>query len=163
MESAADLANRPEMQFVDASTVEQWVRAKEQATQERGFDATVAATAIAVRRELIRKLHRAGGKLLLGSDAPQVFNVPGFSLHHELRLLVESGLSPYEALRSGTTAPAGFFDLDAGTVEPGKIADLVVLDGNPLDDITNSRRVHGVLVRGRWLRADDLLAQARPR
>lgn len=163
VESAADLANRPEMQFVDASTVEQWVRAKEQATQERGFDATVAATAIAVRRELIRKLHRAGGKLLLGSDAPQVFNVPGFSLHHELRLLVESGLSPYEALRSGTTAPAGFFDLDAGTVEPGKIADLVVLDGNPLDDITNSRRVHGVLVRGRWLRADDLLAQARPR
>lgn len=162
-EAATDLANRPEMQYVAPSTVKQWVRSKQDLTRERGFSADVAATAIAVRRELIRRLHEAGGLILLGSDAPQVFNVPGFSLHRELELMVLSGMTPYAALQTGTTAPAGFFGLDAGTVEPGKLADLVLLDANPLADITNSRRVHGVLVRGRWLRASELLAAARPR
>ena len=138
-------------------------RAKQDLLGERGFSPDVAARAIAVRRSLIRELHRSGGLILLGSDAPQVFNVPGFSLHRELELMVASGLSPYEALQTGTTAPAEFFGLDAGTVEPGKIADLVLLDGNPLADIANSRRVHGVIVRGRWLRADELLAAARRR
>lgn len=161
-EAASDIANRPEMQYVTASTIEQWVGTKQNLTRERGFRADVAATAISIRRELIRRLHDAGGLILLGSDAPQVFNVPGFSLHRELELMVASGLSPFEALQTGTTAPARFFELDAGTVEPGKIADLVLLDANPLVDITNSRRVHGVVVRGLWLRAADLLAAARP-
>lgn len=162
-EAATEIANRPEMQYVDASTLEQWVRAKQNLAGERGFRADVAATAISVRRELIRRLHDAGGLILLGSDAPQVFNVPGFSLHRELELMVASGLSPFEALQTGTIAPARFFDLDAGTVERGKIADLVLLDANPLADIANSRRVHGVFVRGRWLRVADLLTAARPR
>lgn len=162
-ESAADIANRPEMQYVTASTIEQWVSAKESLTRERGFNADVARTAISIRRELIRRLHDAGGLILLGSDAPQVFNVPGFSLHRELELMVASGLSAFDALQAGTTAPARFFGLDAGTVEPGRIADLMLLDANPLADISNSRRVHGVIVRGRWLRASDLLAAARPR
>lgn len=162
-ESATDIANRPEMQYVKASTINQWIRVKQDLYRERGFSADVARTAIAVRRELIRRLHEAGGLILLGSDAPQVFNVPGFSLHRELELMVASGLSSYEALQAGTTAPAEFFGLDAGTVEPGQLADLMLLDANPLTDIANSRRVHGVLVRGRWLRASDLLAAARPR
>ncbi len=162
-DAATDIANRPEMQYVAESTIEQWIRAKQDLTRERGFSAAVAATAISVRRELIRELHAAGGLVLLGSDAPQVFNVPGFSLHRELELMVASGLSPFEALRTGTSAPADFFGLDAGTVEPGRIADLVLLDANPLADIANSRRVHGVFVRGQWLRGKDLLAAARPR
>ena len=162
-EAASDIANRPEMQYVTASTIGQWVSAKESLIRERGFNATVASTAISVRRELIKRLHDAGGLILLGSDAPQVFNVPGFSLHRELELMVASGLSPFDALRAGTTAPAEFFGLDAGTVETGRIADLMLLDANPLADIANSRRVHGVIVRGRWLRASDLLAAARPR
>ena len=162
-EAATDIANRPEMQYVTPATVKQWVSVKEGLIRERGYSADVAATAIAVRRELVRRLHEAGGLILLGSDAPQVFNVPGFSLHRELELMVASGLSPFDALRTGTTAPAEFLGLDTGTVQPGKIADLMLLDANPLADITSSRRVHGVLVRGRWLRADDLLAAARPR
>lgn len=162
-EPATEIANRPEMQYVAAATIEQWTRTKQDVTRERGFNPEVAATAIALRRELIRELHRAGARLLLGSDAPQVFNVPGFSLHRELELMVASGLSPFEALKTGTTAPAEFFGIDAGSVEQGKVADLVLLDANPLADIANSRRVHGVFVRGRWLRADDLLAAAGPR
>ena len=159
-ESATDIANRPEMAFVSEDTLQQWVQSKARLVAERGFDPGTAAEATAIRRELIGELHRAGGRILLGSDAPQVFNVPGFSLHRELELMVASGLSPYEALRTGTVAPAEFFGIDAGTVEAGRIADLVLLDANPLADIANSRRVHGVFVKGRWLRAADLLAAA---
>ena len=79
-----------------------------------------------------------------------MFNVPGFSAHRELVLLVESGLSPFEALETGTIAAAGFLGLNTGRVQPGRDADLVLLDANPLDDVKNSQRIHGVMLRGRW-------------
>lgn len=156
-----DLRLRPEMKFMPVETVEGWIVAKERQLAERGFDAETAAQAISLRRRLILELHRAGAGLLLGSDAPQVFNVPGFSLHRELDVLVESGLTPYEALATGTTAVAEFLGTNTGTVAVGKSADLVLVDANPLDDIRNSRRIHGVMLRGEWLsskRLDELLA-----
>lgn len=156
-QSAADLSNRPEMRYVDAETLQRWVQAKQNVLNERGFDPKVAVRAIEVRRLLIKALHDAGGVLLLGSDAPQVFNVPGFSLHHELEFLVAAGLSPYQALQTGTSAAATFLELETGTVEIGKLGDLVVLDANPLQNIANSRRVHGVLAGGRWAGVATLL------
>lgn len=158
---ADELGSQPEMRFVSEATVRQWVRAKQKAVNERGFDADTAARAIDIRRKLIFALHEAGADLLLGSDAPQVFNVPGFSLHHELAFLIAAGLTPYQALQTGTTAPAKFLGLNTGTVEVGKIGDLILLDANPLQDIENSRRVHGVLVRGAWARASVLLAKTK--
>lgn len=159
--SASELANRPEMRYVEAKTVQGWVDAKRQTVTETGFSTEVAAQAISIRRKLLLELHRAGGLLLLGSDAPQIFNVPGFSLHRELALMVAAGLTPYEALQTATTRPASFLGLNAGSVELGKAADLVVLDANPIDDISNSRRVHGVVVSGRWYRASELLPRVR--
>ena len=153
----ADLATRFEMRYVPEATVRQWQDAKERTLSERGFDPLVAAQAIDIRRKLILALHEAGASLLLGSDAPQIFNVPGFSLHHELRFLVAAGLTPYAALQTGTSAPARFFGLNTGTVEVGRIGDLVLLDANPLINIDNSRRVHGVLLAGRWATAAALL------
>ncbi len=152
----SDLKNRPEMKYMPSATVDSWIRAKERAQGERGFDAKKAALAIDIRRRLILALHRAGAGLLLGSDAPQVFNVPGFSLHRELEVLVASGLTPFEALATGTTAVAEFLGTNTGAVETGREADLVLLDANPLADISNSRRVHGVMLRGRWLPAGEL-------
>ena len=153
-----DLGNRPEMRYVPETTVRQWERSKEATLGERGFSPEVAARAIKIRRSLILALHEAGAELLLGSDAPQIFNVPGFSLHHELEFMVLSGLTPFEALRAGTIAPARFFGIETGVVAVGRIGDLVLLDANPLEDIGNSRRVHGVLAAGRWSTAEDLLA-----
>ncbi len=155
--SPGDLGNQFEMRYVPPETIRRWQRSKDQTLGERGFDPLVAAQAIDVRRKLILALHEAGALLLLGSDAPQIFNVPGFSLHHELEFLVAAGLTPYEALQTGTTAPARFFGINTGTVETGRIADLVLLDANPLEDIGNSSRVHGVLVAGRWATAVELL------
>jgi imidazolonepropionase-like amidohydrolase len=148
--SVVEMSNRPEMLYMPAETVEQWVSAKRQQLDERGFDAQIAARAIALRRSIILALHNAGARLLLGSDAPQVFNVPGFSIHHELAFLVEAGLTPFEALQTGTTAVAEFLGTNTGTVAVGRDADLVLLDANPLADISNTRRVHGVMLRGAW-------------
>ena len=91
--------------------------------------------------------------MLLGSDAPQVFNVPGFSLHRELTAIVASGLTPFEALRTGTANPAVFFDAadDFGTIRAGLAADLVLVSRNPLADVSALARPEGVMVRGRWL------------
>ena len=153
---ADELRNRPEMRYMPRSTVQRWVAAKERQLNEREFSAEVGARAIEIRRQIILALHEAGAGLLLGSDAPQVFNVPGFSLHHELGFLVAAGLSPYEALRTGTTAVAEFFGTNTGVVTVGSEADLVLLDANPFADIDNSRRVHGVMLRGTWYSSLEL-------
>jgi imidazolonepropionase-like amidohydrolase len=152
-EDPQSMAERPEMKYMSAGTIERWKQAKTELMQDALYDADTVARAIELRRKLILALQRAGAGLLLGSDAPQVFNVPGFSIHRELKILVEAGLSPYEALQTGTVYPASFFDQESrfGTVQSGLEADLVLLDGNPLQNIDNSRRVHGVMIRGKWL------------
>ncbi len=144
------MSNWPEMQYVPQATLQRWIAAKERQLAERGFTVELGKQAIDIRRKLIFALHKAGAGLLLGSDAPQVFNVPGFSLHRELAFMVEAGLTPFEALATGTTAVAGFFGSNGGSIEVGRDADLVLLDANPLADIGNVRRVHGVMLRGTW-------------
>lgn len=160
--SAAELSNRAEMRYMPRATVQQWVQSKQRQENERGFSPEIAAQAILVRRKLIMALHEAGAGLLLGSDAPQVFNVPGFSLHDELHYMVVAGLTPYEALSMGTTAVATYLGTNTGSVEVGRDADLVLLDSNPLVDISNSRRVHGVMLRGRWYSSRELQSRLAP-
>ena len=103
--------------------------------------------------EIVGAMHRSGVGLLAGSDAANPYVVPGFSLHEELVLLVEAGLSPTAALETATRNPAEYLGLrdSLGTVEPGKIADLVLLDADPTVDITNTRKIAAVLVGGRWI------------
>jgi len=106
-----------------------------------------------LRRTIIRKLQDGGVRLVLGADSPQVLNVPGAAIHHELALMVKAGLTPYEALASGTRNVAAYFGtLDSsGTVERGKRADLIVLERNPLGDIAGTEDRFGVFVNGRWV------------
>lgn len=157
--SIDDLLNRPESRYMPQETLQRWADSRQQTLAENGFNPEVAALAIDLRRRLIRALHEAGAGLLLGSDAPQVFNVPGFSLHRELDILVASGLTPFEAMATGTTAVAQFLATNTGTIAVGKEADLLLLDANPLDDIANTRRIHGVMLRGQWLPGQVLEAR----
>lgn len=152
----SELRNRPEMRYMPRETVDEWARAKEAQLADRNYDAEVAALGIERRRRLILELHRAGAGLLLGADSPQIFNVPGFSLHRELDALVAAGLTPYEALYTGTAAVAQFLGSNAGVLEVGRDADLIMLNANPLEDIRNSRRIHGVMLRGAWYGAATL-------
>lgn len=107
---------------------------------------------------IVGSLHKAGVNLLAGTDTPGPYCFPGFGLHDELALLVEAGLSPMEALQTATRNPARFLgrDKDFGTVETGKLADLVLLDADPLQDITNTKRVVGVIVGGKLLTREAL-------
>lgn len=122
----------------------------------------------AFHADLVGPLNRAGVQILAGSDSPNPFVYPGFSLHDELGLLVSAGLTPMEALRSATIRPAvflGVFD-SLGTVAPGKVADLVLLDANPLTDIASTKRIRAVIQGGRFLdrrTLDTMLADARKR
>ena len=114
--------------------------------------------------ELVGAMSRAGVELLAGTDLPNPFCFPGFSLHDELGLLVEAGLTPMEALRAATYNPAKFLGVmdSLGTIETGKIADLVLLDANPIEDITNSRKIAAVVVDGKcYLKPalDEMLAK----
>src|SRR5690606_31265342 len=156
--TAEELAARPEMRYVPPAMREQWLRAKRQLTEGADYSPAKARALVEVRRALVKALHDAGAGLLLGSDAPQVFNVPGFSLHHELAAVVAAGLSPYEALRTGTANPAVFFDAEDtfGTIQAGLAADLVLVEGNPLVDVGVLAQPAGVMVRGRWLDRAEL-------
>jgi len=110
--------------------------------------------------DAVRMMAEAGVPILAGTDFhPTVaFTYPGFSLHDELELLVAAGLSNLEALQAATLQPARYLAAtdSLGTVEPGRVADLVLLDGNPLQDIGNTRHVKGVSLAGRWLPRDSL-------
>ena len=106
-----------------------------------------------VARKIVSTLHHAGVPLLAGTDTPMPNVYPGYSLHDELALLVASGLSPAEALRAATLAPATFLGVADSSVSiaVGKRADLVLLDANPLTDIRNTRRIRAVVLNGRAL------------
>jgi imidazolonepropionase-like amidohydrolase len=106
---------------------------------------------------MLGALDDAGAVILMGTDAPQLFSVPGFSLHRELDVMAKAGMTPFEILRSGTTAVADHFGWDdAGRIETGHRADLILLDANPLLDIANVSRTAGVVVNGRWLSAAEI-------
>jgi imidazolonepropionase-like amidohydrolase len=121
---------------------------------------------VAYRRQFVAKelemtlaMHRAGVPLMAGTDtAAGVYVIPGFSLHQELELFVKAGLTPMEALQTATLNPAKFLGRtnDLGTVEAGKLADLVLLDSNPLDDIRNTQKISAVVLRGRYFSRADL-------
>jgi len=109
--------------------------------------------AIRRRRELVGALHAAGAPLLAGTDSGIDVTVPGTSLHDELLELVASGLSPLEALRTATTAPAEFLGRvgEIGTVSAGARADLMLVDGDPRSDVAVLRHPRSVMLRGAWL------------
>ncbi|MDJ0657239.1 MAG: amidohydrolase family protein [Xanthomonadales bacterium] len=144
------------MAFVSPGTRRQWQQSVANFTGNPAYDVDTIQSFLAVRLKMIKALNDAGVGLLLGSDAPQVFQVPGFSMHRELALYVEAGLTNFEALSTGTTQVAKYLGLEnqRGQVRAGFDADLVLLDANPLDDISNTRAVHGVMVDGRWFGPD---------
>ena len=112
---------------------------------------------------LVGLMHEAGVPIGAGTDTPIAFAVPGYSLHSELEMLVRAGLSPIEALRAATLRPAEFFGLEGemGTIAPGRLADLVLLAGNPLEDITRTRSVQAVVTKGQLLDRSELDALVR--
>ncbi|HEY3914515.1 MAG TPA: amidohydrolase family protein [Verrucomicrobiae bacterium] len=108
--------------------------------------------------DLVAGLQRAGVEILAGTDTENLYCFPGFSLHDELSLLVDAGLTPMQALQAATINPARFLnrEKDLGTIEPGKLADIVMLDANPLENINNTRKIAAVILDGKLYPKTDL-------
>jgi imidazolonepropionase-like amidohydrolase len=104
--------------------------------------------------QMVGAMHRAGVPFMAGTDtAPGVYIMPGFSLHDELANFVEAGFTPMESLQTATSNPARFLGMEAslGSVKPGKVADMVLLSANPLEDIRNTRKISIVVANGQVL------------
>ena len=151
--------NDPRVKYMPPGIASGWDPAGDFRLQDRTEeDFELARTGYKKLKELVVPMRRAGVEFLAGTDVLNPYCFPGFSLHDELALLVEAGLSPMEALQTATRNPARFLgrEKDLGTVEKGKIADLVLLDASPLEDIGNSRKIDAVVVGGRLLRKAEL-------
>jgi imidazolonepropionase-like amidohydrolase len=150
---------RPEMRFMPRPVREGWGPATNPYTARFGKE---SYPGILARYQLLQKLVSAfradGVRLLVGTDAMNTGVVPGFSTHDEMGELVAAGLTPFEALRAATANAAEFLAAtdQRGVVAVGQNADLVLLDANPLENIANSRRIAGVMLRGQWLSRSDI-------
>ena len=148
-------AGLDELKYLPRSTVDAWIESQN-GRQER-LNAESGARVIEIRKKLLKALQDEGARIVFGTDAPQIFNVPGFSIHREISIMASAGLTPYEILASATKNAAEHFGSDAfGRVAVGARADLVLLEANPLDDAANVAKRAGVMVRGRWLPAADI-------
>jgi imidazolonepropionase-like amidohydrolase len=156
-----ELVKRPELRYINKKTLDVWV--SEQNQYRKNFK---PAAAPVMRRnwEFLKKLTKgfrdAGVRLLLGTDAAegQPFIIPGFSIHEELRALVDAGLTPFEVLQAGTVNAAAVLAgaQEFGSIAVGKRADLILVEGNPLQDVNQVARRVGVMVKGKWLPAAEL-------
>lgn len=145
---------RPGMSYA-TTMLRRWWNSDEGYTPENWAD---KRRGDALRLRIVKALHDAGAGLLIGTDSPHPFVMPGYAVHDELKYFVAAGLSPYEALKAATADAARFMGKagEFGTVTPGARADLLLLKGNPLDDIGNADHIVGVMVRGRWLTREAL-------
>jgi imidazolonepropionase-like amidohydrolase len=150
---------RPEMRYLPAAVAAGWGPATNPYTRRFGPE---KAPGIFARHALLQKLTRAfdsaGVKLLVGTDGLNVGTVPGWSVHDELKELVDAGLSPYHALRAATANASAFLGSAPciGQVRAGCVADLLLLEANPLRNVAMARRPDGVMLRGRWLSRAEL-------
>ncbi len=152
-----DLLKWPEMQYIPVNMRQAFAKQK---AGTAGIPASAAERQryVELRNKMVKALHAAGAKLLVGPDSPQFFLVPGFATHRELQSFVEAGLTPYAALEAATRNPAEYLKgaSEFGTVEVGKRADLLLVEANPLQSVANVARRAGVMVRGRWMPQSEL-------
>lgn len=153
---------RPEMRYLPPQTAEFWTQSNERITRRMSpEDFERLAEGERVRKRLVVFFQKGGARLLVGTDTPNPFVIPGFSVYEELQNLVDAGLTPYQALKAATRDAAEFMGTlnEVGTISVGKRADLILIESNPLESITNTMRRVGVMGRGRWYPAQDLQKQ----
>jgi imidazolonepropionase-like amidohydrolase len=150
------LSNASFMRLVPEETRRNWEKWHDSAAAREMQ--SILRPIVPLELENVRLLKEAGVLLLAATDVGVPLQVPGIGLHEELERLVEASLSPLEALQTATLNPARVLKMDSalGTIETGKLADLVLLDANPLQDIRNTRKLRAVVADGRLYRRDDL-------
>jgi imidazolonepropionase-like amidohydrolase len=152
------LAAMPELKYAPPQQVEQWKTLHRNRLNQPNFDRKKAELVAKNRMRILKALHDGGVRILLGTDAPQQFSVPGFSIHREMVLMVRCGLTPYQIIQSGTKSVGDYYKAkdNFGTIEAGKRADLILVEANPLKDVASVARRAGVMARGRWLPESEI-------
>jgi imidazolonepropionase-like amidohydrolase len=162
---AAEFERMPEMRYIPRTMWTGWANMARQfgeGVQSSNLTAEEKAKFVAARRLMLRELARNGNRILMGTDSPQMMNVPGFALQHEIRAMRDAGLTPMQILESGTRNVSQYVarwlkgDSRFGTIAAGQRADLVLLDADPLANVDNLQRRSGVMVRGRWVPAEEI-------
>jgi imidazolonepropionase-like amidohydrolase len=163
VDTPEQLKRRPGLEYVPTKKVEEWSAQRQAALPKFSSTQETMAQYHALRSRLAKALQDAGAPVLLGTDSPDFFNVPGVAALEELKLLVAAGLTPYQALRAGTADAARFLGgaEEFGTVAVGRRADLILLEADPLTDVGNLARRAGVMVSGRWLPEAELQGKLR--
>lgn len=154
-----DLADDPRLKYVPSSVRKNWDEGRrENLAYQLAVEYEMRRKLVQSSLSVVKQMYAAGVPMMAGTDtaAPNVF--PGFSLHEDLFYFVQAGLTPMQALQAATARPAEFLGrtVEQGTIAPGKRADLVVLNANPLDDIRNTQRIDAVIVSGRFLNREEL-------
>ena len=142
----------PGLAYMPPKMVFQWVKNQTESDKQPRPPALVRRL-LDLRERTLLAILASGGRVALGSDTPRRFEVPGFSLRRETKAMIDAGMNPWQVLQAATTTPAQYLGIqdDVGTVQVGKRADLILVDGNPLRDVANIFRASGVMVNGRWL------------
>ena len=156
--SIEKLLGYPELKYMPAQMVGAWEKAHRARQAAPAFDRRKAELTAANRKRILKALHDGGVRVIFGTDAPQQFSVPGFSVHREMQSMLEAGLTPYQIILTATRN-AGEYHKDKarfGTVTPGSRADLILVGGDPLKDLSNVSKRAGVMARGRWLTEDEI-------
>ena len=148
----------PGMEFIPSNTIENWSNFVRQTRTNDTYDEEQARRFLGIRKKLTLALHEQGAGLLLGADAPQIFNPPGYSAHRELALLVDAGLSPFEALKTGTVNVGIYLGEEdkTGKIAPGFRADLILLSVHPLEHIPFQNKIEGVVYSGNYTNRAEL-------
>jgi imidazolonepropionase-like amidohydrolase len=163
--SPAEFERMPEMRYIPRTMFAGWANMARQfseGVQSSNVTAEDRAKFVAARRLMLRELARNGNRILMGTDSPQMMNVPGFALQHEIRAMRDAGLTPMQILESGTRNVSQYVarwlkgDSRFGTIATGQRADLVLLDADPLANVDNLERRSGVMVRGRWVPTEEI-------
>ncbi len=152
------LLAQPEMQYMPPATRRNWLRVKNQYMTDENFNEEQWKKFDHIRKKLINALSKDGHGILLGSDAPQLFNVPGFSIHHEIAGMQNAGMSNLEIIQAGTINTARFFNQTDvfGQVKEGLSADLILLGANPLENIGALREIIGVFRNGQFISKETI-------
>lgn len=155
--SAEAFSKEPEMIYMDETALSNWVKAKQNIMADPLYDSAKVMALIELRKKLIKACVDNAVGIVAGSDAPQVFDVPGFSLHQELKYMADAGLTPYQVLQTATTNVGKYFNnANLGIIKKDAVADLVLLNSNPLNDITHTTDIAGVFSGARWLSKKEI-------
>ena len=154
--------NRLEMKYLPPETARFWSQSNTRITGRMSPEDFVSlAEGEKVRNRLVKAIHDTGARLLVGTDTPNAFVIPGYSVIEELQNFVDAGLTPYQAIKAATIDAAEFLEAatEFGTVSMGKRADLLLIANNPLESTANLRKPTGVMVNGRWVAMNELQKQ----